>query len=70
VAGGGPRCGSDRGAEVASPRWHGSRSSRKDDLARTRQLQRAGWTVVAFAEDDSDDELVHTVATLLVRLAA
>jgi hypothetical protein len=56
--------------ELGGWNWHGSRSARKDDLTRTRQLQRAGWTVVEFAEDDSDDELVHTVATLLVRLAA
>lgn len=56
--------------ELGGWNWHGSRSARKDDLARTRQLQRAGWTVIEFAEDDDDDELVHTVATLLVRLAA
>lgn len=45
--------------------WHGSRSARKDDLARTRQLQRAGWIVIEFAEDDSDEELVRTIAAIL-----
>ncbi|MBW3610677.1 MAG: formate dehydrogenase accessory sulfurtransferase FdhD [Actinobacteria bacterium] len=50
--------------------WHGSRSARIDDLARTRQLQRAGWTVIEFTEDDSVEELVRTVTTLLARLAS
>jgi very-short-patch-repair endonuclease len=45
-------------------------ADRRDDRARTRELIRDGWTVLEFGEDDSVDELVLTVATLLARAAA
>lgn len=56
--------------ELGDWAYHGSRSSYAEDRARTRQLQRLGWTVVEFTSDDGDDELVATVTALWTRLAA
>ena len=56
--------------ELGDWAYHGSRSAYADDRARTRQLQRLGWTVVEFTSDDTDEELVATVAAVWNRLAA
>lgn len=56
--------------ELGDWAYHGSRSAYADDRARTRQLQRLGWTVVEFTSDDTDEELLATIAALWNRLAA
>jgi hypothetical protein len=56
--------------ELGGWTYHRWRSAYVGDRARTRQLQRAAWTVVEFTADDSPDELVRTVRALWGPLAA
>ena len=55
--------------EVDGYRWHSSRSAWESDRARTRDLRRAGWTVIHATHDDIEhgfdrlaDELASFVA--------